>query len=458
MRPQSSCSTKTTDTNFQYHRMHYCGTCKAIGKQFDQRSRMMLNYDTVFLSEILSQLNKEKLHSWDKNLQRVNTCFSMPQSENLPFSLSYSATASVLLAELKIDDNIKDGNRGAWKLLRGFYSKAFKKASFHFKELGIDLSPVYKWIKEQAIREKSKKKFNTVESCLDYYSEATAEITATIFDEGGKRIEQPVKLHKLGHHFGRLMYTLDAFEDYEQDIYKGQFNPLALYWGNSRSLDEDQQEQIRAIIIELQQKVTESIYESALEESIQKIYCARLESNLAMRIYRDRVIPSTIKERIFTRWEKAKEFAGQVTCTPSTWLRQMNYYMIVLAVFISPQTSEYLPQEGKMEVFKWSVFITSILAGIGIAGVIRRNSKKERRREKRKKKSIKRYMRKLKNIFFRRNSCCTGCMDACCSGCCESCCESICESDKPWFWLFMLLVIILITALVLLILFLAGVI
>jgi hypothetical protein len=458
MRPESCCSSIKTDTNYEYHRMHYCGTCKAIGKQFDQGSRMMLNYDTVFLSELLSQLNKEALNSWDKNLQKVNTCFSMPQTEDLPFSLSYSATASVLLAELKVDDNIKDSNRGAWKLLRRFYSKAFKKASAQFEKLGIDLSPVYKWIREQDKREKSNQEFNTLESCLDYYSEATAEICAQIFDEGGKRLRQPVKLHELGYHFGRLMYTLDAFEDYEQDVFKGQFNPLAEYWDKDRSMDNDQQERVRALILALQERVTESISELALEESIQRIFCGRLESNLAMRIYRERIIPSTIKERIVARWNKAKEFAGQVTCTPHTWIRQMNYYMIVLAVFISPQTSEYLPQDGKMEVFKWSAFITATLAGIGIAGVIRRKSRKERRKEKRREKRMKRFMRKLKNIFFRRNSCCTGCLDACCSGCCESCCESIFKSDNPWLWLLILLIIILVTALVLLILFLAGVI
>ena len=106
MQPQNSCSTKKNDVDYLYHRRHYCGTCKAIGQNYNQQSRLMLNFDTVFLSELLSQLELEDLDLWDKNLQAVNTCFSMP-TEKLPFSLEYAATASVLLGGLKIEDNLE---------------------------------------------------------------------------------------------------------------------------------------------------------------------------------------------------------------------------------------------------------------------------------------------------------------------------------------------------------------
>jgi len=458
MRPNSCCSTKKTDSSYQYHRMHYCGTCKAIGQQFDQRSRMVLNYDTVFLSELLSQLNHEQLDNWDDNLRRVNSCFSMPQGDELPFSLSYSAAASVLLAELKVDDNIKDSNKLSWKLARRFYSKAFKKAAVQFEKLGIDTNPIYGWIDEQVQREANSSEFESLEDCPNYYAEATAQITAQIFEEGGNRLNEQTNLHQLGYQFGQLMYILDAFEDFERDVFKKQFNPLATYWGKERSLNNQQLEIMRSLILELQNKVSLSIGELPITEEAQVLYQERLASNLALRLYKDREVPTTFKERIVLRWNFAKEFASQVTCQPQSVLRQMNYYMIVLAVFVSPQTTEYLPQDGKMEVFKWGAFITATMASIGIAGVIRRKSRKERRKEKRKENRIKRFFKKLGNALSRRNSCCSSCCSSCCEHCGSACCDTICEGDNPWFWFLVILAIMLTTALVVLILFMVGVI
>ena len=198
MRPEKACSAKASDSPYQHHRMHYCGTCKAIGRNFDHRSRMMLNFDTVFLSELLSQLDNEKLENWEDNLQKVNTCFSMPKNIALPFSLNYAATASVLLSELKVDDNIKDSRRTIWKLAKRVYSASFKKAALQIQEWGIDTSYIYHLIDQQAKRESTSTSFDSIEVCLDHYADATAQITATIFAEGGKRLKNKVDLQQLG--------------------------------------------------------------------------------------------------------------------------------------------------------------------------------------------------------------------------------------------------------------------
>ena len=41
------------------HRFHYCGTCKTIGRLYGQRSRLLLNHDTVFMAELLTLLSAE---------------------------------------------------------------------------------------------------------------------------------------------------------------------------------------------------------------------------------------------------------------------------------------------------------------------------------------------------------------------------------------------------------------
>ena len=459
MRPKNSCSTQKTNSTYQYHRMHYCGTCKAIGQQFGHKSRMMLNFDTVFLSELLSRLNQEVLETWDNNLQKVNTCFSMPTSKELPFSLTYASTASVLLAELKLDDNIKDSASLKWRLMKGIYSSSFQKAAQQFETWGIDIAPIHHWIQEQAKREQEKLCFSSLETTVAHYAEATAQITGLVFAEAGLRLPQGnVDLYHLGYQFGQLMYALDAFEDYERDVFKQEFNPLAIYWQSQRSLNKPQLEEVREFLLYLQNQIHPIIAMLPLTDEAKTIYSNRLNSNLALRLYQERFIPQTFKERIQNRWDYAKTFAQQITCQPQSWVRQLNYYIIVWTVFISPQSTAFLPEEGKWEIFQSTAFITAILGSLSLAGVVRRKNKKEERQKKRREKRLKRFVRKLKNLFFRKNSCWSDCCSSCCQGCCDTCCETICDSEEPWFWLILFGSIFLVAGLIVLILFLVGVI
>lgn len=462
MQPPNSCSTKKTDVDYLYHRRHYCGTCKAIGQNYNQQSRLMLNFDTVFLSELLSRIEQEDTNQWDKNLQVVNTCFSMP-TEKIPFSLEYAASASVLLGVLKIEDNLEDAPHFRWKLAKRVYATPFQKAIEQFEAWGIDTIYIQDWIQEQNKREQQSSLLNKIEDSLDYYAEATAEITAYIFQQAGLLLKHKTNLYQLGYSFGRLMYILDAFEDYEQDLFKGQFNPLAQPFRKSASLSTLQLEQVRSILLNIEIEIQDSIQELGISTNEKELYKSRLSSNLALRLYKERIIPKTIKEQISLRWTEAKTFAKQITCQPNTWLRQLNYYVIVLAVFVNPQTKTYLPSEGKLQVAGWALLVTTILAGIGITGVIRRN-RKEQRAQRRKERRFKRFKRSVKRLFSRKgdcwgdccSGCCEGCWENCCSNCCSDCCEWMCEKENAWIVILIIVICFAVLALVFLILFLLG--
>lgn len=478
MRPEKTCSTnRQQHTEYYFHRRHYCGTCKAMGNEFGQSSRMLLNFDTVFLSEILSLLHQEDTKTWESNLTRVNTCFSMPKEE-VPFSLQYAATANMLLSELKFDDNIKDSKRLSWRIANEYFSGSFKKAKVKFDDWGIDTQLIQEWIVEQANREATKKTFDDLQTGLQYYAAATAHITAIIFSEGSKRTKTQADLYDLGYAFGELMYILDAFEDFEEDVFKGEFNPLAILMNAERTLNKSQLEQLRSIILEQQKSINTNFDTLPIEPTYIERYKSRLMSNLALRIYQDRIVPHTFGEKVQLRWQHAKDFADKITCQPQTWIRQINYYAIVLAVFVSPDSAAYLPQEGKVELVKWTAIITASLAGLGLAGVIRRKSKKEKRAERKEKRKKERFSRrlarKLKKIFSRKGTstccgscagaCAQGCCDACCEGCCQSCCDGCCngcencDDNDVFFWLIIILCIVVVASLTIGILALLGVI
>jgi len=462
IRPKKGCNHNSPDQNYYHHRLHYCGTCKSIGQQFGHKSRLLLNFDSVFLSELMSDLYQSSVNNWDETLQSANTCFDLPNKiTQLPFELAYPATASVLLGILKIDDQIKDRSQLSWKLAKRVYSTAFQTAIAQFETWDIPTCAIYALVDKQIKREASKVRFENLEECLLYYSKPTADITSFIFEHAGKYIPpKKNKLADIGLLFGQLVYTLDAFEDYEKDMFNKEFNPLAVFWGRNRSLDASQLEAVRTILLQLQEKLCSAFAELPINIERINIYQERLRSNIALRIYKERIIPQTFIERLQQRWVFAKSFAAEVNCLPS---RQLGYYVLVWAVFINPQTTTYLPQEGKLEILQWTTLITAVLGSLGIIGVIRKKSRKERKKEKRQRRRFRRFATKLKNIILRKNNCWANCADSnccqnCSEGCCKSCGEAIANSENPWVWIVIFACILLIAGIVLLILLLMGII
>lgn len=470
MRPKKQCSTSyQKEASYLLHRQHYCGTCKVIGQTFDHKSRLLLNFDTVFLAELLSELDSTLTSNWEPALQSINTCLSMPQEETIPFSLEYAAHSSALLGALKVDDNIKDSGRFYWRIIRQAYQKTFKKAYQQFSIWGLDTKAIEQCILEQVHLEKEAVVFSEdISSHLLHYAHPTAQITSALFSLGGELLGKSTDLEALGLAFGQLMYVLDAFEDYEQDVFKGEFNPLALYGHPSSTLPPSTLEEVRQLLLELEQTIITQIQQLPLSENTKEHFSARLRANLALRLYRERVIPKTIKERLILRWEKAKTTAEQVTCPSTGWVKQMNFHMIAVAVFINPEAQSYLPEEGKWEIFQWGLIFTTLLATLGLVPIIRKSRKQKRkeRRERRRQRRLQRKAQQLSPLGMYNScwsdccgECCSGCCQSCVdSGCCESCCEEACEDDDACIIITLIFLgLCLLVGLVILILFLAGV-
>ena len=90
-----------------FRRLNYCGTCKTLGTVYGQKSRLLLNHDTVFLAEILSALSGEDVKDWQKSYQSFN-CLSLPESGESPAALEFAATVNIILTEFKLADHLAD--------------------------------------------------------------------------------------------------------------------------------------------------------------------------------------------------------------------------------------------------------------------------------------------------------------------------------------------------------------
>lgn len=230
---------KFTTEQYNQFRLNYCGTCKAIGKIYGQKERLFLNFDAVFLSELLDAISKD-----ENKFQYIkpNTCFSLPKEINqIPFFLKYSASVNVLLACYKIEDNIVDNHSiiNIWKPLKYAENINFKKAKKFLKEAGVSISFIEETIQNQFNIEKQNQTLSDFQKTLEHYCTPTGKITGEIFRASVSQLENYYleSLFKdIGKNFGEIIYLIDAIDDHKKDKQKGNFNILFL--DEKLSLDE----------------------------------------------------------------------------------------------------------------------------------------------------------------------------------------------------------------------------
>ena len=217
----------------QRYRLHYCGACKTMGRLYGQRSRLLLNNDAVFFGELLTALSpeSESVAAWDRAYQSYN-CFALPAGEvQMPLSLQIAATATLVMSEFKVTDQIADGAGKGWKVALRVYSQGFRDASERLKAWGFPVEAMWKTGRLQEGREAeatAAASERTALEWLDYVAEPTATVTGLVFQHGAATVGSPAAatMFELGFAFGKLVYLLDALEDFEKDVRQNEFNAL----------------------------------------------------------------------------------------------------------------------------------------------------------------------------------------------------------------------------------------
>ena len=200
---------------YDIYESYYCGICKSIGKRTGQIPRMALSYDAVFLALILSALSD------DKDDIESEHCITHPVArrkvgKNNP-AIDYAADIMVILAYHKFNDDWNDDHSlsgiSGKTALTPAYRKLHKKYEFICNSVEQSLKELSSLEKEHS-------------GSLDSVAGAFADIMEVLFtgyyrDEKVNRI-----LGALGRGLGKWIYTIDAFDDYEQDCEKDEYNPL----------------------------------------------------------------------------------------------------------------------------------------------------------------------------------------------------------------------------------------
>jgi hypothetical protein len=109
------------------------------------------------------------------------------------------------------------------------------------------------------------------------------------------------KMYTLGFSFGRLIYLLDAFADYEKDMRRGEFNAIQAAY---KTKEEKLEDKLRSAVIQklhnLQDEIISGLNDLPLLKDKIKIFENRLRQNLAYKL--DQPLP--IIQKICSAKEK----------------------------------------------------------------------------------------------------------------------------------------------------------
>ena len=201
----------------------YCGICKSIGKCSGTCARFTLTYDCAFLSAVIHNiLGKDVVIKREHCI--IHPITKRPIAKPDDISISIGAL-NVILAYFKIVDDINDNGRGRFAKL--LLNGAFKKAKKREPEL------------ERIVRENYAMLSNLEkagESSIDRIADPFANLLAQLSDEllGDKKTQES---YQFFYNFGKWIYLIDALDDYDKDIKKGNYNPFYVAY-NAQSFND----------------------------------------------------------------------------------------------------------------------------------------------------------------------------------------------------------------------------
>ena len=199
----------------EYERYHsfYCGLCHTLHKKYGRTGQLTLSYDTTFLCVLLSALYEEPLKV------REGRCIVHPltkHTERYGAVTEYTADMCILLTYYKFLDDWKDDKSRQSRL----GADALKK---HVDEIAKKYPRQERAVRDNvALLSEMEAKGETN---LDLVAGVTGRMLAEIFVY--RTDEWQDELRYLGFYLGKYVYLMDAYEDLEKDLKKGQYNVWA---------------------------------------------------------------------------------------------------------------------------------------------------------------------------------------------------------------------------------------
>lgn len=202
-----------TFREYEHYKAYYCGLCKYLKRNHTELSRMTINYDITFLIVLLSSIYQPSAQVFHEK------CIVDPVKKKkhiINEITEYAASMNILLAYYKLEDDVNDEGDIKSRLVRRAYRKSFKTAYDKYPQKADFIKACLGELR--SLEEDQSTSIDQTSNCF-------ARLLEEIFDY--KDDEYRDRLRKVGFNIGKYIYIMDAYEDLDQDLEKGRYNPFS---------------------------------------------------------------------------------------------------------------------------------------------------------------------------------------------------------------------------------------
>ncbi len=199
--------------DFDLYRSFYCGLCRELKEKYGISGQISLTYDMTFVVILLSALYEPPTK---KGTTRciIHPVQKQPVRKNA--ATEYGADMNVLLTYYKCRDDWDDEK----KISALGYSKILqeknKKLSERYPEKA---EKIQRLLRELAEMEKAgEKDIDRMSGCFGRIMEEILAWKSDVWE---------TTLRKMGFYLGKFIYLLDAYDDVEEDVKNGNYNPFS---------------------------------------------------------------------------------------------------------------------------------------------------------------------------------------------------------------------------------------
>lgn len=214
--------------DYETYKAIYCSLCRTLGKEYGLLARFLLTYDAAFYALLKKSVLQSKPDCAYKGVCRFNPLKKCNYIDTDSY-LKDAAALTVIMFYYKVLDNINDGKplkRLAARLVYPYIKIKFNKAVKKYSK--------YNDIIKASTDEQARIENEKTDS-IDIAAHPTAVSLQNIFSDGIEDETQKRIVERIGYCLGRWVYLMDAFDDLENDIKAGAYNPFALKYKLDKS-------------------------------------------------------------------------------------------------------------------------------------------------------------------------------------------------------------------------------
>jgi len=211
--------------DFDMYQSYYCGLCKQLKECYGKRGQMTLSYDMTFLVVLLTGLYEP-----DTRLDTIS-CIAHPLEKHAARTdlyTDYAAAINMILCYYKCKDDWEDEHKLKSRAAAKVLSPCIREIEQKYPQ---KVAVVTQNLQEISRLEKQN------EQSIDRMAGLFGNIMAECFVY--QKDEWEPYLRKIGFFLGKFIYLMDAYEDVEDDLASGNYNPLKNDFQNNKNFAED---------------------------------------------------------------------------------------------------------------------------------------------------------------------------------------------------------------------------